>query len=433
MFVRVFTIATLLLMLAVTSLISPRETLAWEKDSHYYLKFALAVRISCFNWDEAHKIASADLATDTNDSTKAGFLSSNNKKWHAFGTNAEYTAREAVLRQRWENETDATKKLAKLGQYLHFVEDRSAHGGYPWTIGHAISTFFGRCPDSLAKNHAKSREMIHTTLEALHAACGTLGRTCDEVNDIEDEQAFKDMVSDVIANSDPKWWWTGKEEIIAANKERIETYLDDYLDGLGGDRKGGPDPAEIPDPLVVKYDDDGEPTKVGDEEFASVDPRTYLSELVFTSLDATPVSEQLWDLDIQIDNAGTLASLEGQLKVWSLDPTSEEIVDQKSTTVASIDAGANVTIPFSSLQVVQDPFLVAEVWVDDGNASNNELYYPPHSGGGIAEPIVLGADSAAETPAPGSSRDYTAPIAAAVAAALAMTAGGWYVRRRWLR
>ena len=60
---------------------------------------------------------------------------------------------------------------------------------------------------------------------------------------------------------------------------------------------------------------------------------------------------------------------------------------------------------------------------------------PPKGGGGIAEPIVLGSDAAAETSAPGSSRDYTAPIAAAAAVAgvLALMAGGWYVRRRWLR
>ncbi len=52
-------------------------------------------------------------------------------------------------------------------------------------------------------------------------------------------------------------------------------------------------------------------------------------------------------------------------------------------------------------------------------------------GGGIAEPIVLGSDSAAETSASGA-RDYTAPVAAAAVAAgvLAIAAGGWYVRKR---
>ncbi len=57
---------------------------------------------------------------------------------------------------------------------------------------------------------------------------------------------------------------------------------------------------------------------------------------------------------------------------------------------------------------------------------------PIISGGGIAKPIVLGADSPAETSASGATRDYTAPIAAAAVAAALLTvaAGGWYVRRR---
>ena len=57
---------------------------------------------------------------------------------------------------------------------------------------------------------------------------------------------------------------------------------------------------------------------------------------------------------------------------------------------------------------------------------------PTGGGGGIAEPIVLGSEPAAETSASGASRDYTAPIAAAagIAGVLATVAGGWYVRRR---
>ena len=59
---------------------------------------------------------------------------------------------------------------------------------------------------------------------------------------------------------------------------------------------------------------------------------------------------------------------------------------------------------------------------------------PALGGGGIAEAIVLGSDSAADKPGSSSARDYTAPIAAAVVAgAFALAAGGWYARRRWLR
>jgi hypothetical protein len=57
------------------------------------------------------------------------------------------------------------------------------------------------------------------------------------------------------------------------------------------------------------------------------------------------------------------------------------------------------------------------------------------AGGGIAEPIVLGPDSAPQAPASSSGHDYTVPLAAAavgVVMLLALTGGGWYVRRRRL-
>ncbi|MCJ7510555.1 MAG: hypothetical protein MUP14_06685 [Dehalococcoidia bacterium] len=57
-------------------------------------------------------------------------------------------------------------------------------------------------------------------------------------------------------------------------------------------------------------------------------------------------------------------------------------------------------------------------------------------GGGIAEAIVVGSDSAARASGSSSGRDYAAPLAAAVAGVvtlLALTGGGWYARRRWLR
>ncbi|MDO8613598.1 MAG: hypothetical protein Q7R32_12375 [Dehalococcoidia bacterium] len=53
--------------------------------------------------------------------------------------------------------------------------------------------------------------------------------------------------------------------------------------------------------------------------------------------------------------------------------------------------------------------------------------------GGIAEPLGQ-TDAPAEAGTGSSPRDYAAPIAAAVAGAVfALAAGGWYVRRRWLR
>ncbi|KKK77320.1 hypothetical protein LCGC14_2854810, partial [marine sediment metagenome] len=80
------------------------------------------------------------------------------------------------------------------------------------------------------------------------------------------------------------------------------------------------------------------------------------------------------------------------------------------------------------IDLFDDPIAGSDTGINLVEAEHNT---GPTSGGGIAQPIALGSDSAAETSAPGSSRDYTAPIAAAgVLGALAVAAGGWYVRRR---
>jgi hypothetical protein len=69
-----------------------------------------------------------------------------------------------------------------------------------------------------------------------------------------------------------------------------------------------------------------------------------------------------------------------------------------------------------------------------GQAQFGEVQdYPPAPVGGIAEPLGQ-PESRAEAAGGSSPRDYAAPIAAAVAGAVvALAAGGWYVRRRWLR
>ncbi|GAG29201.1 unnamed protein product, partial [marine sediment metagenome] len=58
----------------------------------------------------------------------------------------------------------------------------------------------------------------------------------------------------------------------------------------------------------------------------------------------------------------------------------------------------------------------------------------PKPVGGTVE--LVAGDSNSPSEATGSSRDYTAPLAAAavgIATILAIAASGWYVRRRWLR
>jgi hypothetical protein len=267
--------------------------------------------------------------------------------------------------------------------------------------------------------------MILDTLNELAWFGVHLGRAPNAVNGIWNEPAFQAMIDALIANSNPGWWWWGKDGIINRNKAILGAYLDAYLDGLS-DRKGAPDPAVIPPPLDVEYDDTGEPIKVGDEEFVFVDPRKYQSELVFVSARAIPVSQYVWNLEFEVKNEGTLSSLEGPLNVWSLNG-SQGIVDQEITTIASINAGATLTIPVSSVSVAEEPFLTVEAWVDDADASNNDLLYPQPGVGGIAELPDVASDS-------GSSTGTYAALAGGLAAAIAaLGAGAWYARRRWAR
>ena len=73
---------------------------------------------------------------------------------------------------------------------------------------------------------------------------------------------------------------------------------------------------------------------------------------------------------------------------------------------------------------VDPPVMVVEVDV-------TVLPYLDVSVGGVASLLGESA-SPADASESSSGRDYTAPIAASVAAAvLALAAGGWYVRRRW--
>jgi len=105
-------------------LVAASSPLAWgyAGDTHYYLRFASALE-ACFNWDEAHLIASADLMLDKNRSTvaeKHPFKKYNKVYWHAFSRDQE---RFSELWERVLREQDPELKLIKLGQFSHYLED----------------------------------------------------------------------------------------------------------------------------------------------------------------------------------------------------------------------------------------------------------------------------------------------------------------------
>lgn len=379
-------VGILLVVLAFSFLTLPKEVLAFDQDAHQYLKFALALRICCFNWTEANIIAGSDQAVDTEKTTKSGYNSPNNRDWHAFGTDAEFQARRTVLDNRWKNEANPTKKLAKLGQFLHFVEDRYAHRGYGVKWGHAKDL---TKPDRLANDPKKSKDMAEESLKILAEACERLGRTPDKVEDILKDKDYQDLMNKL----------TEKHRSIEENKKLIEDYLKKYFAGLDKEKlehKKVPNPEDpkIPDPPVIKYDKDGEPTKVGEEEFTYVDPKSYQSDVVLANVDIHLISETTLAVELLIRNYGTLPSLEGMLNIWIGSFATEELLGQYSCLLNSLDPGQSISknIPVSTNQSIgptQPAIVLVDLGVDDLDASNGEFLtlFPPPPVGGIAVPI----------------------------------------------
>ncbi len=118
---RLRTLIGIALVLAVPSLAQ-----GYERDSHYFLRFALSLA-TCFDWEESHLIASGDWGMDENGSTHAEMnpvQTRNKTEWHAFGHSDR---RFHELWQRSVTEPELELRLIKLGQFMHFLEDWEAH------------------------------------------------------------------------------------------------------------------------------------------------------------------------------------------------------------------------------------------------------------------------------------------------------------------
>ena len=262
-----------LVCLALLGLVKPVDVLAFERDTHYYLRFALSLA-TCFNWQEAHIISSADWGMDENLSTSAekNPLKTNNKvQWHAFG-HSDKRFRELWIRSIAEKNLEL--KLVKLGQFMHFLEDWESHAGYGIRLGHARDTYTGRDPDSFGKSLPKSHRMIQSALDHLLATCGTLGRLGDDTDrDNELIRLMKEILDDGIMEnlfeaSNPNWKWgkagglrTSGKKIISINKERIEAYIVNHFKfdiDKGIPRDFGPgDVNGIPPSLRIPFDSNG--------------------------------------------------------------------------------------------------------------------------------------------------------------------------------
>lgn len=161
------TVLLLLLALVVSSFL-PLEVKAFDDDTHLYMKYAL-LREAGFTHDDALAIAQADVQVDYDSDTTASASEQARKDWHAFGTEAERTARRDALEKRAMDEAanaaqtgkneDKQRALTYFGQYLHFLEDFYSHAGYGSLLGHIYT---GHYPDYLS---SYTNEQLQTWIE----------------------------------------------------------------------------------------------------------------------------------------------------------------------------------------------------------------------------------------------------------------------------
>jgi hypothetical protein len=388
----------------------PGLSAGFERDSHYYLRFGLSLS-TCFNWDEAHLISSGDWGMDENGSTHAEMnpIQRRNKiDWHAFG-HSDLRFRELWLRS--VSEPDLDRRLIKLGQFMHFLEDWESHAGYGLRMGHARDSYRGRDPDSLGNSFPKNHRMLQSALDHLLATCEDLGRLTED-RDLRLIQIMTTLYADGLMDdlfeaSDPGWkrGKTGCRDdcftIIATNKERIEQLIVDLFKPLP-EKNIPPDFAPgtelgIPESLAIPFSQDGEvivSRSIRQEmrDWASASDR---APDVALSLEDVQIdyrnSGRLrsgWRLLIRTTNQGEIESAEGQIEIVVIDSDDETVLAQANEPMPVLQPGESREFRVSIAAVGRpepDVIIAAFARVGDLTVMNDEDW------------LMLG-DAEAETP-----------------------------------
>ncbi len=189
---------------------------AWEKDTHFYLTYYLAIA-TCFEPSEAYLIALGDWSVDTFSDTSPlpTFKDIKNRDWsrfitagknyHALGEHEEVTKRYEELRAKaldgLRNPADPSKALVMFGVYLHYRQDMVSHRGYKPPLGHALASILNNDPDSLATDPTKTYLMVNQVLDDMIEACNIMGRQPKDPRG----QSFMNFINKLIKASDPTW------------------------------------------------------------------------------------------------------------------------------------------------------------------------------------------------------------------------------------
>ena len=357
-----------LVLLLITAMLlpaAPRSAQAFTRETHYYLRFALSLA-TCFDFDEAHLIASGDWMLDGNLSTHAEptpFLQKNKIGFHAFGHS---DARFNELWERSRSEPDLALRLIKLGQFMHFLEDWESHAGFGLKLGHARATFSGRDPDSLGSDRDKNQRMVQSALDHLIRTCGDLGRLDDPDLPTSDPDYFlvwlmrllvrDGVMEDLYEIHDPAW---KKGKIKGVRKRHLQIREDSVLrveEAVAGMRgymqkriPGDFVPGEngIPEVLQIPYDKDGNilaapssPDPV--QEVLARNRVDREEEEIVLLVEAKSQFSGGFHVDVVVANFGTEASDPGSVEVYVIDADSEEQIGMVSVAVEALEPGAEI-------------------------------------------------------------------------------------------
>ena len=376
----------------------PVPGLGYELDSHYYLRFGLSLS-TCFDWDEAHLIASGDWNMDANGTTHAEMnpLQKKNKiDWHAFG-HSDKRFHELWLRSAAEKNLEL--RLIKLGQFMHFLEDWESHAGYGTRMGHARDTYRGRDPDSLGNSRAKNHRMVQSALDHLLKTCEDLSRLHEDRNReliVLKTMLYADgLMDELFEQSDPGWkrgtlggFRKAGPEIKSANKKRIEEFIERKFmpmpeKNIPADFEPGTERG-LPPHLAIPYGRDGEivSRQSVKEAMAKWAVTSERAPDVTLSLDQARIDYRAgrsrpsgWRLRLHATNQGEIESAAGQIEIVVIDSDDETVLAQSSEALPALGPGETrefrVRIPAKG-RPEPDVIIGAFARVGDLSAMNDE-------------------------------------------------------------
>jgi hypothetical protein len=391
---------TVILIVFTGVLLAPHPGRAFERDTHYYMSFALSLS-TCYDWDEAHIIASADWMTDGNRTTVAEMnpvKKRNKRSWHAFGHSAE---RYNELWVRVLSEPDHRLRLVKLGQFLHFLQDWEAHARYPVGLGHATATIRGRDPDSMARSEPRTAQATQATLDHLAIMCSELDRLPGGLKN--PDQALPELTSllnedglvrDLIDSSIPNWrarkmgGLTKKgRQVLAQNILRIEQFVDRRVAPIQEKRVPedflpGTDEHGIPEPLELEYDRDGgllnDLAELMDDAGEQPDHDEQDPGDDRVRIKRARQVDDGWLVRIEVKNTGDEPLPDGEVTFLAVDAVTEELLGETSRPIPDLDPGeeAELEVIIPTSRTAETVLLGISARVEhDYDQYNNELWF----------------------------------------------------------